>query len=270
MIYSKHRGRFAVATAMAIAAALLVTALAGCGTSQDEATQGGAVPEQQASTQTVTDMVGRTVEVPAKAEKVIGIGSSSLRLIAYLEAVDAVVGVEQSELEDNVTCSYRHVYHDTLKNLPVIGDGGSKGVTPNEEAIMQAAPEVVFASIDKDAADSLQEKTGIPVVCLTLSDVVFDQVFYDNVNLVGSIVGKQDRADEIVAYMKDTQQDLEQRTSGIAEADKKTAYAAGISFRGGRKFTSPVAAVSITPATYSAAPIRKRCCSTRIFFSRWP
>ncbi|MFR8831272.1 MAG: hypothetical protein ACLVHC_07965, partial [Eggerthella lenta] len=81
MIYSKHRGRFAVATAMAIAAALLVTALAGCGTSQDEATQGGAVPEQQASTQTVTDMVGRTVEVPAKAEKVIGIGSSSLRLI---------------------------------------------------------------------------------------------------------------------------------------------------------------------------------------------
>ena len=139
MIYSKHRGRFAVATAMAIAAALLVTALAGCGTSQDEATQGGAVPEQQASTQTVTDMVGRTVEVPAKAEKVIGIGSSSLRLIAYLEAVDTVVGVEQSELEDNVTCSYRHVYHDTLKNLPVIGDGGSKGVTPNEEAIMQAA-----------------------------------------------------------------------------------------------------------------------------------
>ena len=237
MIYSKHRGRFAVATAMAIAAALLVTALAGCGTSQDEATQGGAVPEQQASTQTVTDMVGRTVEVPAKAEKVIGIGSSSLRLIAYLEAVDAVVGVEQSELEDNVTCSYsRHVYHDTLKNLPVIGDGGSKGVTPNEEAIMQAAPEVVFASIDKDAADSLQEKTGIPVVCLTLSDVVFDQVFYDNVNLVGSIVGKQDRADEIVAYMKDTQQDLEQRTSGIAEADKKTAYAAGISFRGGHGF----------------------------------
>ena len=234
MIYSKHRGRFAVATAMAIAAALLVTALAGCGTSQDEATQGGAVPEQQASTQTVTDMVGRTVEVPAKAEKVIGIGSSSLRLIAYLEAVDAVVGVEQSELEDNVTCSYRHVYHDTLKNLPVIGDGGSKGVTPNEEAIMQAAPEVVFASIDKDAADSLQEKTGIPVVCLTLSDVVFDQVFYDNVNLVGSIVGKQDRADEIVAYMKDTQQDLEQRTSGIAEADKKTAYAAGIS--GGHGF----------------------------------
>ena len=74
------------------------------------------------------------------------------------------------------------------------------------------------------------------MVCLTLSDVVFDQVFYDNVNLVGSIVGKQDRADEIVAYMKDTQQDLEQRTSGIAEADKKTAYAAGISFRGGHGF----------------------------------
>lgn len=236
MIRSKHRGHLAVAMATAIAAILFVAALAGCSTPQDEAAQGSAAPEQQASTQTVTDMVGRTVEVPAKAEKVVGIGSSSLRLIAYLEAVDTVVGVEQSELEDNVTCSYRHVYHDTLKNLPVIGDGGSKGVTPNEEAIMQAGPEVIFASIDKDAADSLQEKTGIPVVCLTLSDIVFDQVFYDNVSLVGSIVGKRDRADEIVAYMKDTQQDLEQRTSGIADADKKTAYAAGISFRGGHGF----------------------------------
>lgn len=236
MIRCKGKGRFATVLAALLAMVLLAVPLAGCSSPQGDTGQNGDAPKEQASTQTVTDMVGRTVEVPAKAEKVIGIGSSSLRLIAYLEAVDTVVGVEQSELEDNVTCSYRHVYHDTLKNLPVIGDGGSKGVTPNEEAIMQAAPQVVFASIDKDAADALQEKTGIPVVCLTLSDIVFDQKFYDNVELVGGIVGKQDRADEIVKYMQDTQADLEKRASGIADADKKTAYAAGISFRGGHGF----------------------------------
>ena len=101
---------------------------------------------------------------------------------------------------------------------------------------MQAAPDVVFASIDKDAADALQERTGVPVVCLTLSNVVFDQAFYDNVNLVGSIVGKQERAADIVRYMEDTRADLEKRTASLPADQVKTAYAAGISFRGGHGF----------------------------------
>lgn len=231
----KERGRISGKLVALLAAGMLAVSLAACSAPQTEA-QNVAAPQEQAATRSVADMVGRNVDVPAEAEKVIGIGSSSLRLISYLDAVDKVVGVEQSELEDNVTCSYRHVNHNTFKDLPVIGDGGSKGTTPNEEAIMQADPDVIFASIDKDAADALQEKTGIPVVCLTLSDIVFDQVFYDNVNLMGSIVGKQDRAKEIVAYMQDTQADLEKRTSGIADADRITAYAAGISFRGGHGF----------------------------------
>lgn len=216
--------------------ALLVSALTGCGVPSDSSARPAAGVSEAAATRTITDMVGRSVEVPARTERLIGIGSSSLRLISYLQATDQVVGVERSEHEDKVTCGYRHAFHDVFKELPVIGDGGSKGTTPNEEAIMQAAPQVVFASIDKDAADSLQEKTGIPVVCLTLSDAVFDQKFYDNVELVGGIVGKQQRAEQIVAFMKDTQADLKKRTADIGDADKKTAYGAGISFRGGHGF----------------------------------
>lgn len=237
MVIHRTTRFLAAALTVALAAGLLVATLAGCASPQNGTQQGDtATSQEQASTQSITDMRGRTVEVPANAERIIGIGSSSLRVISYLEATDKVVGIEQSETGDNVTCSYRHVYHDTFKDLPVIGEGGSKGVTPNEEAIMQVTPDVIFATIDKDAADSLQEKTNIPVVCLTLSDIVFDQIFYDNIELVGSIVGKQNRADDIVSYMKDTQNDLEARTSNISEADRKTAYAAGISFRGGHGF----------------------------------
>ena len=178
-------------------------------------------------------MVGRTVEVPANPQKIIGVGSSALRMISYLQATDKVVGVEQGELEDSVTCTYRHVNHDLFSTLPVIGEGGSKGVTPNEEAIIAAAPEVIIASIDKDSADALQEKTGIPVVCITLSDIVFDQVFYDNVTMLGKVLDKPERADAIVAFMKDAEADLAART---ADVEPKTAYAAGISFRGGHGF----------------------------------
>ena len=169
-------------------------------------------------------MVGRTVEVPANPQKIIGVGSSALRMISYLQATDKVVGVEQGELEDSVTCTYRHVNHDLFSTLPVIGEGGSKGVTPNEEAIIAAAPEVSIASIDKDSADALQEKTGIPVVCITLSDIVFDQVFYDNLTMLGDVLNREERAAELIKYMQDAEADLQARTSGV---ESRSAYAAG-------------------------------------------
>jgi iron complex transport system substrate-binding protein len=210
------------------------------------------------ATHSVVDMLGRTVEIPADLSRVIGLGSSSLRMIAYLEQVDKVVGVELAEQEDTVTCAYRHIYHEQFAQLPVIGEGGSRGVTPNEEAIIQAAPQLIIASIDKDSADALAEKTRIPVLCVTLSDIVFDQVFYDNIELVGEVLGAEDRADAIITYVQESQADLEQRSSQ-AGSQRPSAYAAGISFRGGHGFAGteaqfpPFEAVQVVNIADSAA-----------------
>ena len=236
MLIKKSKRLFVSMTALALTFLLCMSLIMGCGSPTSDQTSKPS-EELQDSTTTVIDMVGRKVEVPSKVDRIIGIGSSSLRLISYLEAVNLVVGVELSEHETSVTKAYNHVYHNVFKDLPVIGDGGSKGVTSDEEAIINAAPHVIFASVDKDTADSLYERTGIPVVVLTLSNLVFDQVFYDNVSLVGSIIGKEDRAQAIIGYMKNIEQDLKTRTSSITGGNVKTAYAAGISFRGGHGFS---------------------------------
>ena len=227
------RKLLAVVFAATLAAGIL--ALAGC--SSPNATSESTSNSSEASapsTQTVTDMVGRTVEVPGEVDKVIGVGASSLRMICYMQAADKVVGVEKSEQEDSVTCTYRHVNHDTFAKLPVIGEGGAKGVTANEEAIIAAAPQVIIANLDKDSADSLQQKTNIPVVCVTMSDIVFDQKLYGNITLLGKVLGKEDRGQELIGYMMDTEKDLQDRTANV---QKKTAYAAGVSFRGGHGFS---------------------------------
>lgn len=164
--------------ALIAALSLALALLAACG--QASSSSSDAV-SNAATTRSIEDMAGRTVEIPAEVDEVVGIGASSLRLVCYLGAVDTVVGVEQSEQEDFVTCSYRHVNIETFSKLPVIGDGGSKGTTPNEEAIAALAPDVVIANVDKDTADALQERTGVPVVCITITDAVFSQGFYDNV-----------------------------------------------------------------------------------------
>lgn len=233
----KIRIRNVLAALLAATLTIGALALAGCSPAGSTNGSGASAPANQNpsanATQTITDMVGRTVEVPTNPDKIIGIGASSLRMISYLQVADKVVGVEKSEHEDFVTCTYRHVNHDLFAGLPIIGEGGSKGITPNEEAIIAAAPQVIIASIDKDTADSLQQKTSIPVVCVTLSDKVFDQVFYDNATLLGTVLGAQDRAAEIVAFMKDAEADLAARTSSVTP---KSAYAGGISYRGGHGF----------------------------------
>lgn len=217
--------------ALIAALSLALALLAACGRASSSSSD---AVSNAATTRSIEDMAGRTVEIPAEVDEVVGIGASSLRLVCYLGAVDTVVGVEQSEQEDFVTCSYRHVNIETFSKLPVIGDGGSKGTTPNEEAIAALAPDVVIANVDKDTADALQERTGVPVVCITITDAVFSQGFYDNVKFVGAVLGREKRAAEIEQYMKDVQADLQKRTADVAGS--VSAYAAGISYRGGHGF----------------------------------
>lgn len=213
----------------AIALIFAAAMLTGCSSNESSS-------NSNAEAQTITDMRGRSVEIPADLERIVAVGCA-LRPVCYLQAEDMVVGVEASEQEDNVSCAYRHVNHDLFASLPVIGDGGSSGVTINEEALMEAAPQLVICdSLSADEADNLQQKTGIPFVCLDQPETVFDDKYYNNLELLGKVLGKEERATEVVNYIKEVDNDLEQRSAASENADNNTAYAAGISFRGGHGF----------------------------------
>ncbi|OPY39980.1 MAG: Periplasmic binding protein [Methanoregulaceae archaeon PtaU1.Bin066] len=55
---------------------------------------------------------------------------------------------------------------------------------------------------------------------------------YAGLRVMGKALGKEDRAEEIIAYVEATMKDLESRTAGIAAADQKTAYVGGVSSAG--------------------------------------
>lgn len=212
-----------------IALIFAAAVLTGCSSNESSSSS-------NAETQTITDMRGRSVEIPADLERIVAVGCA-LRPVCYLQAENMVVGVESSEQEDNVSCAYRHVNHNLFAGLPVIGDGGSSGVTINEEALMEAAPQLVICdSLSADEADNLQQKTGIPFVCLDQPETVFDDKYYNNLELLGKVLGKEERAADVVNYIKEVDNDLEQRSAASENANNNTAYAAGISFRGGHGF----------------------------------
>lgn len=183
----------------------------------------------------VTDMAGRTVEVPENVDRVVGVEAGSLRLITYLNATQKVVGVEDFEKRD-----HNRPYimaHPELAELPNIGPqhGG------DAELIAAQDPDVIFWTYTNAGdADDLQQKTGIPVVVLEYGRPHEEgrKTFYDALRLMGSILDKDDRAEELIQYMNSSIQDLNHRTEDIPEDEKPTAYVGGVSHRGAHGVTS--------------------------------
>ncbi|HNQ32507.1 MAG TPA: iron ABC transporter substrate-binding protein [Methanoculleus sp.] len=222
-------------TAAALAALVLLMAAAGCtGTTAG----GGAAGEEI----TVTDGFGRSVTAPSPPESVVCSGSGCLRYLVYLQAQDLVVGVDDIEKKEQEAEGrpYALAYGSKFKDLPLIGEFRGKD---DPEKIISIGPDVVFKTgstgtaygTSAAEADKLEDKTGIPVVAFpygSLRDDAEKAEMYGGLRVMGEVLGKQDRAEEVIAYIDATMADLERRTGDIPEADQKSVYVGGISSAG--------------------------------------
>ncbi len=181
----------------------------------------------------VTDALGRKVEINAQLKRVVAIGPGALRLCCYFNNIDMIVGVE--EMDKNQAAGKPYVMaNPSLANLPVIGLGGPNNA-PDPEKLLAVRPEVIFSTYasDKASADKLQTKTGIPVVALSYGNTsTFDPAVYNSLNLIGKIVGMEQKAQEIVDYMEKCKNDLNARTKDIADNKKPSAYVGGLGMKG--------------------------------------
>ncbi|HQC33872.1 MAG TPA: iron ABC transporter substrate-binding protein [Methanoculleus sp.] len=224
-------------TAAALAALVLLMAAAGCtGTSS---TTGGSAAGKEI---TITDGFGRSVTAPSPPESVVCSGSGCLRYLVYLQAQDLVVGVDDIEKKEQEAEGrpYALAYGSKFKDLPLIGEFRGKD---DPEKIISIGPDVVFKTgstgtaygTSAAEADKLEDKTGIPVVAFpygSLRDDAEKAEMYGGLRVMGEVLGKQDRAEEVIAYIDATMADLERRTGDIPAADQKSVYVGGISSAG--------------------------------------
>lgn len=182
---------------------------------------------------TVTDTLGRQVEINARANRVVAIGPGALRLCCYFNNVEMIVGVEQMDKDDPTGRPYA-MANPTLADLPVIGPGGPNNA-PDPEKLLSVKPAVIFTTYasDKASADNLQTKTGIPVIAISYGKTsTFDPSVYSSLKLIGQITGKEQKAQEIVDYMEKCKNDLDTRTKDIPEDKKPGAYVGGLGMKG--------------------------------------
>ncbi|MCL2249685.1 MAG: ABC transporter substrate-binding protein [Oscillospiraceae bacterium] len=190
-----------------------------------------------ADTRTVTDVWGREVEIPVNVETIITLGSGAPRIASYLDVMDMLVGAEEYSIRDDVFIlrDYHPVHHGRFLTLPVVGSGGGSGNNNGfPEEIIAVSPDVILAGFDAEAADELQSQTGIPVVSVRHSTGLAPDDFYTAMRVFAEVVGAQERAEFVLAFIDSMKEDLHNRTYSVPESDKLRAYAGAVTWNGRR------------------------------------
>lgn len=180
-----------------------------------------------AQAKTITDIFGRKVDVPDRVERIVALGST-MSFVTYLKAQNLAVGVEDYDKKEKFTKPYIYVNREAVKDLPVVAKGGPAR-SVNIEAVIGVRPDVVFLnSLDQNEAEQLQTKLRIPVVALSYGLPEFElNTFYASLRVTGDVLGKQNRAAELIKYTDGLLKELAQTKSA-----GKRAYIGGISFKG--------------------------------------
>lgn len=185
-----------------------------------------------ANGKTVTDLLGREVTVPEKINRVVCIGAGSLRLYTYVGDLSKLVGVEDVDKDGTgvgATLSirpYKMVNKDLFNSLPSCGMGGPQG-SADAEKILALNPDIVFSlyTSDKAAMDDLQQKIGKPVVVLSYGKTeAFDANVKKSIALLGDILNRKERANELLSFISDTETYLSSIGEGIDKDNKATVY----------------------------------------------
>ena len=204
----------------------------------------GKTSKEEAETQAyfiVADVLNRPVKIPKNLSRVVAIGPGALRLVAYLNATDLLVGIEESEISwSPVGRDYAMVYGTVFKSLPVIGPGGPNR-PPDPEKLRAVRPQLIIMSriyADLYPPDRLAEEVNASVFVVDYGVAGYlDVNAIKNALLVlGKVLGREERAKELVNYIDQLINDLNNRTRDIASRPK--VYVGAVSYKGGQPFTS--------------------------------
>ena len=192
----------------------------------------------ESGTRIITDARGRQVEIPANVKTIIALGSGAPRIAAYLNVMDMLVGAEEYISGGaDAARDYNPVHFNELINLPFVGAGGGSGNNNGyPEEIIMAAPDVILAGFDPEAADELQAQTGIPVVSVRHTTGLASDEFYTAMRVFAGVVGAGERCEAVLAYIDSMKEDLRSRTADVPENEKLSAYAGAVTWNGRRGF----------------------------------
>ena len=151
-------------------------------------------------------------------------------LLCGVEDIDNTSLSERPKMFDAVARPYVLAYGDVFSTLPSCGVGGPMAQTAEAEKILACNPDIVISEFeDVEKENALQEQLGVPVITLKAgAQGVFDDAFYGSMELLGKIFNYEDKAAQLVDFVKDEAEEITTRTADISEEDKPSVYTCGL------------------------------------------
>jgi iron complex transport system substrate-binding protein len=193
----------------------------------------------------ISDAQGRKLTIPETVTKVICSGSGCLRLLTYLQAQNMAVAVDDIEGRRRQFDARPYALANPgFKKLPIFGEFRGKD-NPELILTLEEQPEVILKAVatSRGAAGlepkKLQQKTGIPVVVLHYGNLAGQRKdLFNSLRIMGDVVGKRQRAEEVIAYFQQAIDDLHRRTADIPDEKKPSVYLGGVAYAGPHGFQS--------------------------------
>jgi len=169
--------------------------------------------EEQATTRTITDMAGRTVEIPAQINKVVTVGSVPV-INGFIFAIGEGDKIANGlpAFAQSKRWKYQMVLAPQMANEPVL-QGASGGV--NTEELLKVNPDVVF-TMSKELIEVVK-KGNIPVVFL---DVRNQEDWKKAFKVMGEVFDNPARASDYINYFDSTVGFIDKVVSSIPVEEK--------------------------------------------------
>ena len=202
-----------------------------------EATEGSEAGFDNAGTAvpyTVVDNTGREITFDAVPQKAVAMGHGGLKLYSYICGTENLIGIEETETKGHtITAQSIHYAYPTLRDISIIGNGGSK-FEPDYEKLSFSEADVIIVSygLSKEELDEMQNTLNIPVVGVRAG--MHGQIFGDDIietfSIIGKVMNREDRAKQLIDYMDSLKKELTSRT--MIMSDSPEFYIGGCSYRG--------------------------------------
>lgn len=171
----------------------------------------------------ITDALGRELTIPGEITSVVSTAPPTTMTL-YLVAPDLLAGWNS----DNNALSKSYI-PDQYNELPAVGGWFGK-TDGNYETFIKLNPDIIFEGrtitgepTDIDEVESRQARFGsIPLI--TVMDTANIAAFEKPISMIGTLVGREDRANTLIAYYQEAIQTVQANVADIPENEKVRVY----------------------------------------------
>ncbi len=177
---------------------------------------------------TLTDADNRKVTIPRNITSVLCSGDGCMRYLSYLQSTEATSWIDRAERDYKRSEQIPYLFtNKALLTYSAI----DPPITPAQIQNMQNPPDIILIMNYNGlySPDDLQMLTGIPVMRLEEGDLTDKREDLDyTLRVMGLILGKSERAEEVIRFFDKLTDNLENRVSTVPEFGHPDAYIGGL------------------------------------------